>query len=190
VSHLHGDHFGGLPFLLLDCQFSAGRTRPLAIAGPPGLRNRLEQTLEALFPGATAIDWSFPWHVVEIPCGGTADVAGFQVDTRQVSHPSGAPATALRLVRGQRVFAYSGDTDWTEALVSIADGADLFIVECSAGYEQAAHHLNWPTLKAKLPRLAAARTVVTHMGDSALALGPEMQAAGLTLAHDGLVIDL
>ena len=29
VSHLHGDHFGGLPFLILDEQFSR-RTRPLA----------------------------------------------------------------------------------------------------------------------------------------------------------------
>ena len=35
VSHLHGDHFGGLPFLILDGQFS-GRTSPLTVAGPPG----------------------------------------------------------------------------------------------------------------------------------------------------------
>lgn len=34
VSHLHGDHFGGLPFLILDGQFSC-RTRPLAVVGPP-----------------------------------------------------------------------------------------------------------------------------------------------------------
>ena len=34
VSHLHGDHFGGLPFLILDGQFSR-RTRPLTLVGPP-----------------------------------------------------------------------------------------------------------------------------------------------------------
>ena len=33
VSHLHGDHFGGLPFLILDGQFS-GRTQPLARLRP------------------------------------------------------------------------------------------------------------------------------------------------------------
>src|SRR5690348_15566716 len=32
ISHLHGDHFGGLPFLLLDAQFLNRRTRPLVIA--------------------------------------------------------------------------------------------------------------------------------------------------------------
>ena len=39
VSHLHGDHFGGLPFLILDGQFSR-RVRPLAVVGPPGTSAR------------------------------------------------------------------------------------------------------------------------------------------------------
>ncbi|WP_151485281.1 MBL fold metallo-hydrolase [Streptomyces albicerus] len=40
VSHLHGDHFGGIPFLILHCQFS-GRVRPLTIVGPAGVRERV-----------------------------------------------------------------------------------------------------------------------------------------------------
>src|SRR3546814_16280853 len=51
VSHLHGDHFGGLPFLILDAQFASRRTRPLTIAGPPGLRRRLDEAAAVLFPG-------------------------------------------------------------------------------------------------------------------------------------------
>ena len=50
VSHLHGDHFGGLPFLILDGQF-AHRTRPLTVAGPRGTGRRLTQAMECLFPG-------------------------------------------------------------------------------------------------------------------------------------------
>jgi ribonuclease BN (tRNA processing enzyme) len=46
LSHLHGDHFGGLPFLLLDAQLLSRRTRPLVIAGPPGTRTRLDAALE------------------------------------------------------------------------------------------------------------------------------------------------
>jgi ribonuclease BN (tRNA processing enzyme) len=42
VSHLHGDHFGGIPFLLLDAQFVNERTAPLTIAGPRGTGKRLE----------------------------------------------------------------------------------------------------------------------------------------------------
>src|SRR5260221_691992 len=44
ISHLHGDHFGGLPFLILDAQFSR-RLAPLTVAGPPGLRQRLAEAM-------------------------------------------------------------------------------------------------------------------------------------------------
>jgi len=40
ITHLHGDHFGALPFLILDGQFRR-RTAPLTILGSPGIRERL-----------------------------------------------------------------------------------------------------------------------------------------------------
>ena len=51
VTHLHGDHFGGIPFFVLDAQFSR-RSRPLVIAGPPGIEARTRQAMEVLFPGS------------------------------------------------------------------------------------------------------------------------------------------
>src|SRR5437762_2999841 len=50
ITHLHGDHFGGLPFFLLDAQLVSRRTEPLVIAGPPGLEARTRAAMEALFP--------------------------------------------------------------------------------------------------------------------------------------------
>lgn len=52
-TQLHGDHFGGLPFLVLDAQFRR-RTRDLTVFGPPGTRTRLEQAMEVLFPGSSS----------------------------------------------------------------------------------------------------------------------------------------
>lgn len=71
VSHLHGDHFGGLPFLVLDGQFSR-RARPLRVLGPPGLRDRLTTAMETLFPGSSSVERRFVVDVVELdPGGGT-----------------------------------------------------------------------------------------------------------------------
>ena len=130
LSHLHGDHFGALPFLLLDAQFLAQRERPLLIAGPPGTRARLDAALDVFFPRSTANKWRFSWKVMEIEVGRETDVLGHSVTTTEVVHYSGAPSTALRLSDGKALFAYSGDTEWVDALVAVADGADLFIVEC------------------------------------------------------------
>jgi metal-dependent hydrolase (beta-lactamase superfamily II) len=76
LSHLHGDHFGALPFLLMDAQFLMRRERPLLIAGPPGTRTRLDQSLEVFFPRSSTIKWRFSWKVMEIEVARPTEVLG------------------------------------------------------------------------------------------------------------------
>jgi len=190
ISHLHGDHFGGLPFLLIDAQHQSRRERPLLIAGPPGTRARLDAGLEVLFPGATATKWRFDWNVAELEPGRCHELLGHSVLPTEVSHPSGAPSTALRLSNRKVALAYSGDSEWTDALLPHAEGADLFIVECSGYAGVVPWHITWSTLKPHLPALRARRVMVTHMGPDVLAHLDEIRAAGLLIAEDGAVIDV
>ena len=190
LSHLHDDHFGGLPFLLLEAQLASRRERPLVIAGPPSTRARIDAALEVFFPRSTGNRWRFPWEVVEIAPGRPAEVLGLAVVTAEVIHQSGAPSTAVRLFDGERVLAYSGDTEWTDALIAIADGADLFIVECYEHARDARGHLSWARLKARLPDLRAKKIMLTHMNPTMLARVEEAGAAGVLVAQDGAVVDL
>jgi ribonuclease BN (tRNA processing enzyme) len=190
ISHLHGDHFGGLPAFLLHSQFVAGRTKPLLLVGPPGFKARLKEILDLFYPGTGTIDWTFPWEVREVKAGNGVNVAGLKLETFEVKHSPDCSPTGVRLSNGKHVFAYSGDTAWTEALYKIGDDADLFLVECYSGEEPVPNHLDWPLLKSKLRAFNAKRIAVTHMGASAIAKIPEMRAAGLVVADDGLSIDL
>jgi ribonuclease BN (tRNA processing enzyme) len=189
LSHLHGDHFGAIPYLLLDYQFLGRRDRPLLIAGPPGTRARLDQAMEVFFPRSSRNKWRFFWEVSEIEVGKTSDVLGHSVTTAEVVHYSGAPSTALRLSDGQKVFAYSGDTEWVDALKSIADRADLFIVECYEYSGPTPGHLSWDILKARLPELHARSIMLTHMNPNMLARRDEAKAAGVLVAEDGATIE-
>jgi ribonuclease BN (tRNA processing enzyme) len=189
LSHLHGDHFGGLPFFLLDAQFLSRREKPLLIAGPPGTRARVDAALEVFFPKSTGSKWRFAWKVEEIAPGVAADVLGHSLLTTEVIHQSGAPSTALRLSDGQAVFAYSGDTEWTEALLAVAAQADLFVCECYAYAGRLTGHMSWEILQAKIPDLRAKRLMLTHMNSSMLARLDEIKAAGVLIAADGLVLD-
>ncbi len=189
LSHLHGDHFGGLPFLLLDAQFLSRREQPLLIAGPPGTRTRLDALLEVFFPKSTGSKWRFAWRVEEIAVGIETDVLGHSLLTAQVIHQSGAPSTAVRVSDGEKIFAYSGDTEWTDALGPIAANADLFICECYGYAGKIAGHITWEILKSRLADLGAKRTMVTHMNPSVLDRLEELKAAGVLIAADGLRLE-
>jgi ribonuclease BN (tRNA processing enzyme) len=189
LSHLHGDHFGGLPFFLLDAQFLARREKPLTIAGPPGSRARIDAALEVFFPRSTGSKWRFPWQVEEIAVGVEADVLGHSITTAEGIHRSGAPSTALRLSDGEKTFAYSGDTEWTDALLPIAAGADLFVCECYAYAGKLTGHMSWEILQTKIPELRAKRLMVTHMNPTVLARLDEIKAAGALIAADGLTME-
>jgi ribonuclease BN (tRNA processing enzyme) len=189
LSHLHGDHFGGLPFLLLDAQFLSRRERPLLIAGPPGTRARLDALLEVFFPKSTGSKWRFQWRVEDIALDQEARVLDHALRTTEVIHQSGAPSTALRLSDGGTTFAYSGDTEWTDALLPIARDADLFICECYAYSGKMTGHMSWEILKIRLADLRARRVMVTHMNPSMLERVSEVNAAGVLIAADGLTME-
>src|SRR6267378_1779272 len=99
LTHLHGDHFGGLPFLVLDGQFSR-RTRPLVVGGPPGVRERVEAAMEVFFPGSSKVDRRFAVEFVELREHVATPVAPAAVTPFVVKHASGAPAYALRVEYG------------------------------------------------------------------------------------------
>lgn len=190
LSHLHGDHFGALPFLLLDWQFNLRRGRPLTIAGPPGTRERLDAACEVFFPRSSRNTWRFPIQVVEITPGAPDELLGFAIRTAQVIHQSGAPSTAVRLMRDGKVLSYSGDTEWTDGLIAIADNADLFILECYDYAHDRPGHMSFARLQQNRARLTSRRIMLTHMNPTMLAHTEEARAEGLLVAEDGLVLEI
>jgi ribonuclease BN (tRNA processing enzyme) len=186
VSHLHGDHFGGLPFFLLDAQLISRRTAPLLFVGPPGLRERLMIIMEAMFAGSTKVERKFTLEVRELELHERAELNGLAVTPYLMKHYSGAPSYALRIETEGKVLAYSGDTEWVDELIPAGRGADLFICEAYFFDKVMKYHIDYTTLARHLPDIAPKRTIVTHM--SAELLGRQGEIA-LEAAHDGLVVE-
>jgi ribonuclease BN (tRNA processing enzyme) len=187
ITHLHGDHFGGLPLLILDGQFRR-RTTPLRVLGPAGTAARLTQAMEVFFPGSSTVPRRFAVEVDELnPEGPAVRVGELAVGAWQVVHECGAPPLALRVEDGRSCFAYSGDTEWTPALIQAARGADLFAVEAYSYDKPIRNHLDYQTLREHLDDLDAVRTVLTHMSGHMLARLSEVE---LPAAYDGMAVEL
>jgi ribonuclease BN (tRNA processing enzyme) len=189
VSHLHGDHFGGLPFLILDGQFSR-RTRALAIVGPPGTARRLSDTMECLFPGSSSGSRRFAVDVTELTPGTAATVCGATVQAWEGDHPSGAPPLILRLSLAGRVIAYTGDTAWTNAITQAAADTDLLIAEAYYQDKNIPYHLRLADINAHREQITARRVILTHMSDDVLDRVPDTDGNLFEHAYDGLAIRL
>ncbi|MFE0019730.1 MBL fold metallo-hydrolase [Amycolatopsis sp. NPDC059021] len=184
ISHLHADHFGGLPFLILDGQFRR-RTRDLTVVGPPGTRERLTAAMEVCYPGSSEVERRFSVHVAEHHDRTPFRTGRFTATPFEVRHASGAPAYALRVedAESSAVMTYSGDTEWTDALLDASAGADVFLCE---GYAPTPvrWHLDLGTLAQHRQRLTCRRLVLTHLSPAALAA----DLSAWEVADDGMVL--
>jgi ribonuclease BN (tRNA processing enzyme) len=186
VTHLHGDHFGGIPFFLLDARFSL-RNRLLTIAGPPGLEERIHRAMDVLFPGSVEVLKRLEVRFVELGPAAKAVFESVSVVPYEVVHPSGTPAYALRVTMDGKTIAYSGDTEWTDTLVDAAKNADLFICEATSFEKQIRYHLSYRTLKAHQSTLGCRRLIITHMGEDVLQRRGEID---IEQAEDGKRLSL
>jgi ribonuclease BN (tRNA processing enzyme) len=187
ITHFHGDHFAGLPFLLLDAQFSR-RTRPLVIAGPEGIEQKLPQLMEALFEHSSRTAPKFDLAVVTLRPEETRAFGAVNVTPFPVVHgESGGPFLAYRIEAEGRVIACSADTEWTETLIPLAREADLFIAEAYYYDKVVKNHLSLTTLQAHLAEIKPKRLMLTHMSDDMLGRLDTLQH---TAAHDGMIVEL
>ena len=182
ISHLHGDHFGGLPFMLLEAKYVSSRQRPLTLIGPPGLQKQVDEALEALYPGTIGEGLQFPVIYRELDPRQSEQQGSFVISCCQVKHGNNPHAYALRIEVAGKVLCFSGDTEWTETLVELVDGSDLFLAECFAYAQAVPSHLDYQTLLQQQERLNCKKMVLTHPGPEML--GQKEQLA-FPLAEDG-----
>jgi ribonuclease BN (tRNA processing enzyme) len=187
VSHLHGDHFAGLPFLFLEYIYEQPRHRPLRIAGPPGTEQRVRALFAAAYKDVAARPLPFPLQFTEMPPGVPVAFEGVRLEPFRVPHQQTDVSLGFRLTIAERTILYSGDTGWTEELVTRSQGADLFICECCFFETRIAEHLDYPRLAENRARFGAQRMILTHLGREVLARRSEID---MELASDGLTFEM
>ena len=187
ISHLHGDHFGGLPFLFLEYLYEQPRSRPLLIAGPPGTEERVMALHRAMYRELAERGLSFPVQFHELMPGQTATICGVELFPFRVPHQEKDISLGYRVTAAGKAMLYSGDCGWTEDLIRYSQGTDLFICECCYFHTQVSFHMNYSQLAARRRHMGCKHLLLSHIGREVL---ERMQEVTLECAHDGLVVEL
>lgn len=187
LTHIHGDHSAGLPFLLMDAMLGAKRQTPLTIAGPRDTVKRQAEINEALMPGSHVMTPRFELDIIEMKVFEEHRIRDLKVTTYPAAHTAQTNPTSIRVEVADKVIAYTGDSEWTGHMPALARGADLFIAECYFYRKPVRFHLNYPDLRAHWDEIEAKRIILTHLGREMLAHQDEIPEE---CAYDGLVVTL
>ena len=183
LSHLHGDHFGGLPFFFIHYLYNKPRSRPLEVAGPPGTEQRVRDLMRLMYG-----EKELPFVVFRaLEPDTAAAVAGAKVLGFRVPHQTDAVSLGLRVTVAGRTVLFSGDSSWTDQFITHGRGADLFICECCHYDHPSPAHMSYAEIAAHRERLECKRLILTHMGEEMLA---RRHTLPVETAEDGLVVEL
>ena len=188
VSHLHGDHFGGLPFLLLGAREDDARKSALHLVGPPPLKARITDVLLALYPESNPDDWTFPLEYHPLRPGQSVLVLGRTIKAFAAHHMTDGTALCLRVESEGKVIAFSGDTGALAPLTEVAEEADLFICECTLEKPAQVRHLSVEDIARLRPGWRARRVVLTHLSAGSRSAARALR--GVKVAEDGDRIEL
>jgi ribonuclease BN (tRNA processing enzyme) len=164
ISHFHLDHCGGLaPFLFgtKHAPETQGRTEPMRIFGPAGLRKLLETFDSAYDYGM--FKQPFPLEIVEVEAGKNFAIAGMTASVFSSPHTDESHSIRLELVDG-RSLVYTSDTGYSPELAGFARSVDLLLIECSFIEQTPVKiHLQASDIREIARRAEPNRIVLTHL---------------------------
>jgi ribonuclease BN (tRNA processing enzyme) len=184
ITHFHGDHYGGIPFLVLSNQIEYQRKTPLTIIGPKGVKIKVYELQKALYSGTSAMLDQLDITFLEFQTENWIAYQDLELYAAKVKHSPPSDPHGVKLKLDGKIFAFSGDTEWCDSLVDLADEADLFIIESNNLNEDTPGHLSHTTIKKNLDKLKANQIYLTHMGNEAF----ESQDLSLPKLADGMII--
>jgi ribonuclease BN (tRNA processing enzyme) len=187
ISHLHGDHFSGLPFLFLELTYENRRSRPLRIAGPPGTEERVRMLFQAMYRESAREPLPFRLEFTEMQPGSDLEFAGVRIRAFRVPHQEHEISLAFHVGLAGGTILYSGDTGWSDDLLRMSKNTDLFVCECTFFETRVSFHLDYPLIHENRGRIGSKRTILTHLGREPLARMNEIE---METAYDGLQIEL
>ncbi|MFO7964408.1 MAG: MBL fold metallo-hydrolase [Desulfobacterales bacterium] len=199
ISHFHPDHTGELASFLFSYKHTRTvfQKKGVTIVGGKGLSDFYDRlrSVYGRWIEPEADGWPLKCVEMSVSEPDRIDFVSFLVDTVPVSH--NPESIAFRITdAGGKSMVYSGDTDFCDDLVSLAQNADLLICDASTPADRKMKGHMSPGLAGKTARLAnVGKLVLTHFYPECDRLTAEKEcrtaySGPLVLAEDLMILRL
>lgn len=185
-THLHPDHTADLvPFLFALKNPDYKRAKALYLSGPPGF-NGFYRHLIGIY-GESIVPMDYSLHLKDLK-DETWALEGWSITAKSVIHTR--QSLAYRIESGGKAIVYSGDTDYCQAIIDLAMGSDLLVLECAFPNERRSPGHLTPSLAGEIASKARCqRLVLTHFypvceGYDLLSQCRKTYSGEVTLAED------
>jgi ribonuclease BN (tRNA processing enzyme) len=159
ITHFHPDHTSDLIPFLFATRYPYGSTREkqLHLWGPPGFISFFSALKEAYS------DWIVPQELIVNDIEkNELQLEDFVLKSAHTLHTENS--LAYRIDSEGKSLVYSGDTDYSESLVKLAEHADILLIECSMPDELKADGHLTPTGVTRIANESGAkRIILTHL---------------------------
>jgi ribonuclease BN (tRNA processing enzyme) len=193
VSHLHADHCVDLGAYWVARQYGpTGPRPPIPVYSPKGTANRVSSLL--LGTDGAELSYSRARFEFRDLAAGTLEIGPFRLTADYMNHP--VETFGFRVEHAGWRLAYSADTGESEALVRLAEGADLLLCEASFLDQPGLTpdlHLSGRQAAEHAERAGVGQLVLTHLvpwndRERTLSEASAVYRGPLSLATSGLVL--
>ena len=186
ISHLHGDHIAGIPFLLLHYKFILHRVNnPLLIIGPYGLTEQLENLIKGNYPDALTKEDNL-YQVQELQLQEEKFLWDkIKIKSFEAHHIPNAFGYVLQ--KDQLKVIYSGDNKFNEDQMKEFSNGTVLIHELTTMNSTAGIHTSWELLQKYIDEILThvGKVITVHSGTD-VKEEPESSFAGKIIrAQDG-----
>ncbi len=186
ITHFHGDHYGGLPFLLISMKFEINDGHKLTVIGPEGIKEKTRNLQESMYPGTGVLVDELNIDFIEYNMS-LQKLEGVSFQSYAVTHSPPSIPHGIKITWGGKSLAFSGDTEWDDNLIELSNSTEIFITECNNLKIDSPGHLSLKTLREKFAKLNTGKVLLSHMGPEILS---EQVGDDFIKLKDGFEMDL
>lgn len=191
VTHLHGDHFLDLPFLIMQRNFDAADSK-LNIYCPVGTTEAIAKIIEITYseiPDWTVLRDKTKTKFVEFASLNSQEVApGYFADSYLVAHGNFAPAYGFIIKHDDRAVGFSGDSTYCKAVDEIAKNSNLAILDASF-VDVNSKHMSVHDIET-LAQKYTTTIIPTHMSAPARTYMENSHLANIIVPKDGQAVNI